>query len=81
MINWIIYIGVAILGWLFSLFPTVSFDLSAPVGSVLQYINTFHNIMPTFFDTFFKTFWLGNVLGYLAIINVMILRFLPVYKK
>lgn len=81
MIDWITIIITGILTYTFSLFPSISFDLSAPVGSVLLYINTFHSIFPNFFDMFFRTFWIGNMLAYIAILNIILLRFIPAYKN
>lgn len=80
MIDFIIYTFLLILSWIFGLFPTITFDLSTYIGTFLYWINGYHSLLPIFFDTFFRTIWIGNVLAYIAIINVIILRILPVYK-
>ncbi len=81
MIDWIIYAFTEIFRYLFDLFPTVSFDISAPVGTALAFLGSYSTMVPVFFATFFRLFWVGNVLAYIAVIIIIILRFLPGYKK
>lgn len=76
MIDWIIFTFLKILEWIFTLFPTITFDLSSYIGNFLYWVNEFHNLSPNFFDTFFRTLWIGNLLAYIAIINILILRFI-----
>lgn len=76
MIDYIIFTFLSILGWIFGLFPTLSFDLSSYIGTFLYWLSGFSPIAPNFFATFFLTFWIGNLLAYIAIINILILRFI-----
>lgn len=76
MIDYIIFTFLQILEWIFALFPTLSFDLSTYIGTFLYWLAGFRQIMPSFFDTFFLTFWIGNLLAYIALINILVLRFI-----
>lgn len=76
MIDFIIFTFLKVLEWIFGLFPTISFDLSSYIGTFLYWVNEWHAMAPHFFDTFFRTIWLGNLLAYIAIVNILVVRFI-----